>query len=890
MADLNSSAYNAGLAKGSLGHTNWAEDLAGLVRVTSSVLSDTDKLLNTIRAQEDEKISTYISSILEDSPASNGVEGNGKISQTVKANENTPENMTNAFNEMWNASVNVEAIMSGANVSKRAAERWMREWAPDMKANLMIRAEKYQTQAMEDKAFSDSRGFQNITYTNPDLSWDQKQERANASYVGTGMNQIDLAGNLNPAEPRNQIPNLYTHSVTFGAKQIDDSIAMGLSREDAINSSLAEFDAHVPATNDGTLLANIKDIRDKLKTEIGSYYDAKYDESNTASSRKFDGILLDAYAYMDSHNGSITRDALYEIAINREYNPASSFDQANMMSTLRDFGLLGGASESVMGEPIGDEVPKTPEERFLKAEKDYIAANGDIGLDVLEQLAEENGVSLNSDSYQTGLSYAESVKTYNENERVVEAMEALYSYTVDWDKDSGIGNYSYKYTEGNIDEDISALSASNQAAIANFNALNSAEKGEPQLAVYYTGMKPLMDRMIEEYNITSPEARASFAESFVAWEGTINHQTIPESIREDIEEKYYDLSLSDEDFNSFLIGRVKSGDVDAYYYSQIMNRGERQTLIKNIKPFKDAITNYIDSLGLGEKDTAALSYQVLNRYGADSDLSRAYLISAGMKPNEIEQYCKDAVDSTWRIMNNSSFSSGIYVETRRAFKSLMGDNNWEIDDYNISGKSSKELYGDYMEGLLPFILDGEDVGNIETALLNGEMTDYDSLLDNSARIVYGRPYEELDNTSKNIVEASASIATTEATMIRIYDNYFGSQSPQGNDNWRTCRIDGRGIGYMNKSGFLVSMSFENASSQKPVFDVYKFNNSDEEYQAVFGRNPNNNTVLSLYEYQPVIYDASDLKERTKNTRENSVYDDPSFQSAMRSASSLRIGR
>ena len=895
MADLRSSGYAAGASKMRAQHKNWAQALGDVAGAGFNIYQDVDDVLNTIRAQEDEKITRYLNTTFIGIQGEEGADSVGLLSKTYDQNKDNPDGLVDAYMSAYDSVVNVESIMKGANVSQKAAERWINEYSQQMKSDIEAIALSNTERAGKEKALSTESARQDlIAESAPD--WENVESQISSGYEATGIGRID-GGRLSIDNPENRISLSNSFASHRALQNIETNIGSGLTREQAIDSAVAEFRSHAPVSGDPIVLQQIEDTASKLEESIGSYYDQQYDEASRASSRKFDTIVTEALAYMDSHNGSLTRDAINEIALNRGYNPEDSFDYSNMMGTLRSFGFLGGAEETFMMEPVESEVPKSPEERFLSAAKNYIATNGDIDATALEELASTNEVDLTTESgqeaYQQGLVMLSSAETAREAKQAQNAMDYLLSNpTVDWESDTGIGTYNYSIAEGQIDEDLTLLSASNQAALQNFNNLNTVNQGGAQPYSYVTTLKPLADRVMQEYGITSPEAQNNFMSMFTEWERNIVGTKPPTAVEADINEKFYDISMDDASFSSYLLGKIKSKEITPSYAIEILQRGDRQTLLQQVTPIKNAINAKIDSMGLETEDASALKYQMLQRYGAGGDLSSFYLNFGDRSPAEIDKAIGDTVTATWNLMNSNEFLRGLNKGYRDAFATFLNDDSWDVSDYDLGNMNGLEVYTQYLNGNLGFTVDGSSLGRIETAILNEEMSNYNQLQDNASQIVYDKDYSDLNSTEKNLLDGSISIAMTEASMTRIYQNYFGENSPQKLGNWKTCRVDGQGIGYMNDGGVLVVMPYQNLQSGFPVFSIYKFNQSDEEYQSVWGRNANNNYVISVAEYMPSLYDVSELDKRTKHDGgiKNSVYQDPAYLSAVRIAVNNRNGR
>lgn len=894
MADLASAAYSAGFLGEEAKHTNWAQALGNTLGAASRTVGDVDRLLNAITTQEDAKGIKYINEITYG--ASRGSEATPGFADQVldPADFASVEEYQSYMDDVWSQNVTVEALQ-GIGLSRAASERIINNIAPDLKISYDTYQQQRYSGLKTTEAITNQEKSQRYDATGAG-TWPEKEQRIQAEYDASGMASID-GGTGSMANPENRTKRLYEHSSSFGQTMVDNSITTGVSVDEIVSAALNEFNTYKTPTEDKAVLQSYSDYEDKIRSEITSHYETKYDEASLDSNRRFDRAETEILLYIDENDGNITRDAINEILRSVNYNPESVFDQANRAALLNRFGLIGGAEEAYWGpDKSSSSVSTAPGDKFLNAAKTYIGENGDIDPSTLEQLATDNGIDISSEEgqavYQKGLQLLNETETKNSRQKVSDALISLYSTNVDWDKDVGVGLYDFSYNAGTIDADTSQLSADNQAMIQRFNNLNSVDN-TAQPYVGATSLQPLAERVMAEYGISSPEEKADFLEGFSQWEKNVSGTKPPTAVEQDVYSKFYDISMDDNTFNSYLMGKVTSGEVSPGFATEILRLGDRKTLVERFKPIRDSMQKYLETLPWDDNDPMKkqLEYLLFDSMAAQKDLSQFYVRFGSLTGAELDNAIQSVVDTTYKALVSEDFAKSLDKLNGAVFDSFTDSDSWAVSDYKIYGfslapnrESAVDVYNAYLNGDLAFLTDGDQVALFRDGMLNGEITDRSDAEDFAAQAVFGKDYKDIkdDDTKKNIVDITISVGLTEATMTRIFQNTFGDRSPHGGNNWRTCRVDGKGIAYMNDGGVLALMSYKDIGSKNPVFRIYKFNKSDEEYQAVWGRNANTSYVLSLDEYNPAFFHASGINKKNKD-----IYSTPEYASAVRLAQSYR---
>ena len=893
-----SSAYNAGASAELARHTNWASALGGVLGGVAETVSSTDKLLNSIRAQEDEKMTRWVSLKLEGAGGDDGERINGLMTDTYNANLSDPEGMLSAYEKAWNDNITVDAIMQGASVSRRAAERWMREYAPDMKNQYDMAAQDSVESAAIAKIKSQENPRQTLIMTNPDTDFSSAMAEVVDGYDATGVVNADPNGDLDPRRnPLRWNELAYEHSYSKAQKHIEDSIASGLSREDAIEYGKSLFSSNASQSTDFSSMQDVSELTDKIEAEIGSYYDQKDVEITKRSSDTFADVGTDLLNIMYNNGGHVTRDDLLSSA--QEHGAdiiGNERDRENYFKTAKAFGLLA-SSEATMFS-ANAESSLSPEDQFTRAAKDRVGTEGYVTAKELEGIAE--GVSLDTsteagtDAYESGLGYVAASETKRDTENIVKASEFLSSYTVDWEKDTGVAIMNYSYASGQIDEDTSYLSAYNKAAIERYNNLLSADQGGPKASQHVTTLAPLAERVMNEYGITSPEAQSEFMEFFYEWEKKVSDTKPPTAVESDVWDHFYDISLSDDQFHRYLTGMVTSQKISPSFAIDILKE-QRQSLLKDgIGQLKGIVESYINGMDIEDFEKAKLKYEMITSLNGQNDMSMFYLRNAGKIPDsELQKAIEDKVDTAYRINISHEATDELDQAFNAAFIAFKNPSSWKVGDYKLDGTASAnifgfeigkdtdpiEIYTAYIDGNLPSNIDRGAIKTIYDGITNRQMSSIGEVRDAASHYLFGRDYSDIkkDEDMVSTCEAVMSIAMTESNMTQMYRNYFGDE------DWKTCRIDGDGLAYMNKAGVLVVLPYKKAIDGDADFLVYKFNNYDDEFQAVWGKDAKDSSVLSLSEYIPASYDASKRKKRSD------PMSDQRFRTAINTATAYRQG-
>ena len=237
MPDLYSSGYNAGAAKMQAQHTNWAQGLSGAARGINNTYGDIDKMINAVRSQEDSKVTEWVTSQLEGYEGGEGVGTEGKLSEWYRQGLLDPENMVNTYLEGYDGTITVESIMEGAGVSQRAAERWMREYSPQLRNEIEERAAGNQSSALDTVFFNTDMAGQRMRYSDPKATdFNAVGTDTTERHIAQGIDyNTPLGHSVNPNTPENNMQNSYWWAESHTKQYIEDTLKTGtLFQSDAV--------------------------------------------------------------------------------------------------------------------------------------------------------------------------------------------------------------------------------------------------------------------------------------------------------------------------------------------------------------------------------------------------------------------------------------------------------------------------------------------------------------------------------------------------------------------------------------------------------------------------------------------------------------------------------
>ena len=251
-------------------HTNAATAIGSALSGAGKALGKVTDILDTLAAQDDEKITQYMD--MTWSGASIGNQSSpGAMDEIARANANNPENIVPSFNETWDEKMTAESIAEGANVSVRSAERWLRDNGEYARNQYEQAATGIQNDISRLKALSTEEYRQKLML-NQASSWEEALDLIRAGYDNTGMAQWDN-GDLSVDNPQHRAELFNAFAEINGKVYVEDKIAttdmtMGEIVDEFLNGEYAEILASDDFSGDSGALLSIEENKEALKASL----------------------------------------------------------------------------------------------------------------------------------------------------------------------------------------------------------------------------------------------------------------------------------------------------------------------------------------------------------------------------------------------------------------------------------------------------------------------------------------------------------------------------------------------------------------------------------------------------------------------------------------------
>ena len=414
-----SSAYRAGFLKSEAQRTNIATGLAGATRFAGQTYNDISGLMNTYMAQEDEKLSRFAGELLDGTSGGEGEATEGIIESTYKANAGNPDGMYDAFQKKWDETMTVDMLMkSGA--SKRSVERWLKNRAPEMKAQYDLMTERLQAQAIRNKTISTEDARQKLILTEAD-TWEEAEKQIRDGYESSGIGKVDNGAlSLDNAEHRVSLMNSFAD--VRGRKYIEEmSASTDMTFDEMTDEVLKEYDRQIgkldlSGSPEAGLLA--KGNRETLKTNLRNYAaqvagnltqeaEAKAVRfQNDLTALSDSGQAIDNETWMKLERENFISDNIYDREQMRnlrysqfgyDINMSGRFDNVNaiipgLLPKLYEYRSAEASSTeiSVFDTDVSDTIATLGDESGLRYYTDSLTLNTRYG-GLIQELVDEYG-------------------------------------------------------------------------------------------------------------------------------------------------------------------------------------------------------------------------------------------------------------------------------------------------------------------------------------------------------------------------------------------------------------------------------------------------------------------------------------------------------------------
>lgn len=297
-----------------------------------------------------------------------------------------------------------------------------------------------------------------------------------------------------------------------------------------------------------------------------------------------------------------------------------------------------------------------------------------------------------------------------------------------------------------------------------------------------TNHQAMIDNLAKEYGIeTGSEDYKLLASSIIAKEVKLG--ITPLDFNTQLINNLFYSDASDDEVRSFVASMASYGSIsyeDAiYWYDEIKNRQTVYTPF--IASAKNIADEYIKGLDLSAEEKAKITNLYKNSPDADKNWENLIYSKSGspfdmgqirgLTIEEVEQYIDGLIDV---------YCSEKLAETQGAFeeelvRSLNGDSTLATpaisDNESFIETYIKSLNDEYEQ-----FINNEAIVNARIELKDNETT-ASRVFDTVSRSIYGKPYDELEDSEKNIVYINANYALASDAQVKdLYKTLYGSRS------------------------------------------------------------------------------------------------------------------
>lgn len=836
MADsLHSSGYAAGASKMQAQHANWAQAIGSVGNVAVNAYEEVDSLLNTIRAQEDEKVTKWVSQQLRGINGGDGQGTVGLMEQQYNASLSDPENMVANYLNAYDEAITVESIMEGAGVNQKAAERWMREWSPQMRTEVEDIASSNQGVVMETNA-------RNTEYANADMEFSDPTntdfEKINQDLVrgqtAAGINYSTPFGkSVNPLTPENRLVNSYTWSTAQTKSFIENEAKTGLIfKDEAMDKAEALFRETAPKVDDPVMQAQIEAKVQQIREEAGSYFSQITSEVvNTSNSKlsagvqyfsdqrimdpefqmsdeEFDRFIREELKMDPDNNVSDMRNAnaLYETM--QASNEQSSI--AKVQALLADNGVMDITNEKI------DSMIRDVQAGGAVQTRTYSFSGNTV------TVRDSNGEAIQGTTYNE--------KTYDSPSPALNRIMAAYddskARTEAMNGGEEIIATEYGELVDMLPQEIKNDPVAFKAAIQSINSI-----GEGRTSLFSSAMLADAMAIANDNRYTEQERRDMLAKKYA---------------HREIDQNAYDKALAAVSFQY---------------------KPEQTAILNSLK-------SYINMLGDAAPEYL---YEGMTSDIAFSDALQKWII--GWK-QDVDTLQNAGVDE-WIKNNVDLFINDAYTEDEiklynQMLAEIYGDDTYIGNDYSFDEIDPARLLQLRDEGKLPFVR--TDITRaLRTQIVHGDSTlttDMNDILDTTSLLIYGSSYEDITEYQKKIVEQNATVAVFDQfNYDMLHDTFITSQNLDRFEEVAVKTNQGERVGILGSDGYVYFLPTYRYDNEQPASFFYVGTNSEEYKNAMSGnRTVFNLAGYSLGTYKKPTFEEVEAIEKKKNKAPESIND------------------
>ena len=824
MPDLYSSGYAAGASKTRAQHKNWAQALGGATRGLYNTYSDIDKTINAVRSQEDAKVTKWVTSQLEGYEGGEGIGTTGKLSEWYSQGLLDPENMVDTYLSGYDSTITAESIMAGAGVSQRAAERWIREYSPQLRREIEERAAGNQNSALDTVYYSTDIASQNEAYSNANASdFDSVTREVREAHTVQGLDySTPLGYSLNPDNPERNMANSYSWAYSHSLRYIEDTLKTGtLFKADAAEYAENLFNENLVDSDDPLVQEKQKAKAEELKKKIEEDFTLIQTELvNDSAARLSEGTQL--------LNDRWKQDPEYQM-------PDEEFDDfiRNTLGMNPDNNIIDERNATLLYDSMmaGNTAAAEEKVRLLFADPEVYNTLSEAIDEAIAEAA--SGGTVHTRTYTIS---GPDVTVRDANGEIIS------------------GSYMPSYEEQTYTSSSSAL---NGIFAAYDRRKRNKEGAETIISTDYGEIVDMLPAEIRE----DPEAFRAAVEYI---NNRANAQTTlySQEMKNRAVGVAADTTKTQQEKRDDLSQMLANGVIDQNAYNAAIEKvnfayEDDRTAVQNL--LKAYITSMGDALpdGLYNTMVSDPSFQdSLERWILSWRTTSGTLQSANP-----QQY----VESATGLFLSDSIMKDYAEATNRALSEVIDTDMLLGSTYALAENNPSKLRQMRDEGLMPFIR------NDVTAALrqqifyadSSQVTTMEDIQSTCANLMYGKDYENLTDYQKRIVDSNSMFAVWDQMDFELLHDTF--IDGQGLDAFAEVSIktgDGTTVGVLGSDGFVYFLPTYSYDENQTASFFYVGTNSDVYSQAMAG----NDVSINLAGYSLGYYKKPSSEELAEMER------------------------
>lgn len=794
MADLGSLGYSAGYLGEEAKRQNWAHGLAGFARAAGSIAEDSIRLSNAVMTQEDNKIDDWWQRDATGDEIA-GQSSEGWMDEAQKRAVLDPDNTLKIYEDMWNQNVTVDRIMSGAGVSRSAAERWIKNQGAELHGRVSDYAQYRQDDAYKTKIYDDQKSYGMMLSANPDMSADGFRAQYTERLNSLGLDpESSLYKSLSLENPENAMLFSQNYAEARTKFDIEQNAKNGfMTKQDAIDAAEALFRQNAPdAADDPSLQYQIDMQVEEIKKNAGEYYDEiTTGVVNDSAERMAQGSQ--EYARMVQENPEfVMSDEDFERFIREDLGMDPDNNEIDMRNATALYEAIMQGNDAASNAAVADWL-SAPENR--KALDDAFASLEEKRL---------NGSPVSSRTYSFT---AEGTVARDSEGNVIQG--------------AVLPSSEEQYVSG---------SAAFNTIFRAYDAQRMAEEGAED--IISTEYGDIVDLIPEELR-QDPEtfkAAVNYIENY----GTQRYTLMSASMGEKAMNLATNISYTEQERRNLLAQMFAAREIDQDSYTEALGKIDFQ-----YKEERDLVLgmmkSYIDVQGdampdhLYDQMTSNIDFlDGLDKWIISWKQNGGTIQSAGA-----EQYIQNQVS----IFGTALIKDEMNADFARTIPEIIDGDMLVGNTYALSESNPSKLVQMRDEGELMWVRNDVCTA-LRTQLMNADSsltTGAEDILETASQMIFQNDYENLSDVQKSMVDIHATLAVYDQTNFEmLHDTFIAGQNLEGFHEVSIRTGNGTRVGLLGSDGYVYFLPNCSYDQNQAASYFYVGTNSDVYNRAMSG--------------------------------------------------------